>query len=315
MSAWPMPKPPETEGDQERCAICFEHETFVPLPCACRVNYCASCWDRALATSVTVRGRAQCPSCRASFRVDFDPAAGGLLFSPDSELTTASAWQARLYAKTRPVQVQLLRDYGAALEQCRKGAAASVAEVPEATSEGKAETGRTGDASAEQAAEAPKPHCVCGAALERVSASGRMESMLDSTDPGWRTRVQDPSGLLVRLVCSSLVVCDLCEGAAAASGVVWTCQKGPRTLLHPAAYDVCERCFAAHVGAAGAPALAGGRARAGGRGAVACCQSGALAVCRQALPRRWRSGRSGAPGGPGRPAMRRSLLAALLELR
>eukprot|EP00913_Durusdinium_trenchii_P023681 g22245.t1 len=76
-----LERPPETE----ECAICFEPGTFVDLPCSCAIKYCTSCWDRALATSVTVRGRAQCPSCRSAFKVDFDTESSSLVFSKDPQ--------------------------------------------------------------------------------------------------------------------------------------------------------------------------------------------------------------------------------------
>jgi len=41
------------------------------------------------------------------------------------------------------------------------------------------------------------------------------------------------------------IVCDVCAQPVRTQNV-WTCENGRRTVLHAAAYDVCESCFAEH---------------------------------------------------------------------
>lgn len=214
------------------CVICFEPGQFVPLPCACHVNYCIDCWDRALASSVLLRGQAQCPSCRAAFHADFDSAAGGLVFSAAGTGNGAPAeeWQHEIYVKARPAQVQLLQSYGSKRRRSKNLVA-----------------GQDIDGSAD--AESASPLCVCGAELQRVGCKRRMERMLEDSDPEWRARTSNPDRILEQLVISSVVTCDLCNDVATRTGCVWTCTKGSLTVLHLAAYDVCEQCFAYHTGA------------------------------------------------------------------
>jgi hypothetical protein len=64
------------------CTICMETiTTGVVLPCQCKLQYCLSCWDKALASSWSQRGQPACPSCRARVRVDFDFEKTCLVFS------------------------------------------------------------------------------------------------------------------------------------------------------------------------------------------------------------------------------------------
>merc|ERR1719401_2339003 len=105
------------QSSDDVCAICFEQCPFISLPCKCNVNYCKGCWSRALATSVTVRGIAQCPSCRTNFRVDFDTETTNLVFTPDDKGTGSKEWRSRLYCKARPAQIQCLRNYGEAMQR------------------------------------------------------------------------------------------------------------------------------------------------------------------------------------------------------
>jgi len=281
---------PAYNDEDACCAICFESQLqFVSLPCACKINYCSSCWDRALATSVTMRGHAQCPSCRSAFRIDFEPTAGGLVFSIDAEGTSAGDWRARLYGKAKPVQIQLLRDYGQSLAS---GRPALPGLLPQPPLEGCGACGSEAYAAAapcesagDVAARPPfQPECVCGARLVRVTARRRVERMLDDTDASWRARAPEVERLVDRLLSSSIVTCDLCDEIATRSGAVWTCTNGPHTVLHPAAYDVCEGCFCVHAGAASAagaaralPAAAEAQAEAA---AQSCCHRGVAAVVR-----------------------------------
>lgn len=273
----------QDERAEECCAICFEHRPPIDLPCACQVNYCAACWDRALASSVTSRGHAQCPSCRSAFRVDFDAHTGGLVFSVDSDGTPSGEWRTRLYSKVKPVQIQLLRDYGSTAMTANQAlpSTPSVAACGGSSYNGtecRRAAGTTHDL----------PLCVCGAQLERVSSRSRILRMLEDTDSNWRSRVPQAENLVERLLSGALVTCDLCDEVATNSGCVWTCKNGPHTVLHPAAYDVCESCFARYAGsdvAAWCQTL--GKASACSQSLVesSCC----LAVTRGVLPPwRWR---------------------------
>jgi len=217
MAAQVIEIPPNTpyDSDSDFCTICFEEGPYVSLPCDCTLKYCISCWDRALAASITTRGSAQCPSCRCAFRVDFDADSASLVFSKETQVTTLSEWRSRLYKNAKPVQIKLLQDFGRGRAQA-------------------------------QGSDCTKPLCVCGSHMQRVDKHSRVIRMLEDTQPGWRTRVTDPDRLVESLAVSSLITCDLCEEVATRTGFVWTCESGPQTVLHPAAYDVCEKCFALH---------------------------------------------------------------------
>jgi len=221
------------EEEEQTCAICFESQSFISLPCACKVHYCATCWDRCLANSAMVRGLPSCPSCRQSFTVDYNDAAGGLVFSTASENTArAGEWRKSLSNKVRPVQIQLLRDHGTSV------------------SIGSRHAGQQAHACTGQVASSDHslPRCVCGAHLELSCRRGRILRMLDDTDPDWRTRGGDIEGPLRRLLANALVTCDLCESLAMPPSAVWTCSNGPHTVLHPEGNDICEQCFERYVG-------------------------------------------------------------------
>lgn len=142
-----------------------------------------------------------------------------------------------------------------------------------------------------------RPWCICGAPLERLSSRERILRMLEDTDKEWRSRSRDnPDALIDRLLANSLVTCDLCEEDAVRSGAVWTCRSGPHTVLHPAAYDVCEHCFHEYSGrwrepqpAAATRAPPGGEARRASR----CCHP-CTSTMRSLLPDFLQRG-SGAP--------------------
>lgn len=121
-----------------QCVICFESTSqWAALPCACNVEYCTRCWDRALAESFNACDKSRCPTCRGTVRVDFDAEQGCLLFSREEEgLPEPSEAQAsqgaaeerairaerifarrketvdRLLKQARPMQVRLLRRHG-----------------------------------------------------------------------------------------------------------------------------------------------------------------------------------------------------------
>eukprot|EP00931_Biecheleriopsis_adriatica_P100389 TRINITY_DN75714_c0_g1_i1.p1 TRINITY_DN75714_c0_g1~~TRINITY_DN75714_c0_g1_i1.p1 ORF type:complete len:373 (-),score=59.73 TRINITY_DN75714_c0_g1_i1:154-1149(-) len=249
----------EPEEEQECCAICFETAPFVELPCQCNIKYCSSCWDRALATSVTTLGRAQCPSCRSPFKVDFDPEKRTLVFASHPEGTPAADWRSLLYAKAREVQINLLEAYGSAAQEagitepCASGDSECL-DLPKMcrdVSSGSAVSSLAGASTCDGLSDSSQlvPRCVCGGELEYISSRTRIYRLLNDMEPGWRSRISnDPDELVDRLLASALVTCDLCDGVAIKSKGVWTCKHGPHTVMHPAAYDVCEACFGKHSG-------------------------------------------------------------------
>jgi len=203
----------------ERCAICFEGWDFVPLPCACQVNYCAACWDRALAASFAACGRPQCPTCRTHLRVDFDPSTRRIVFSTEQDAQAPlDNWRTRLLEQVRPVQLEILREYGDALRAERAGAPSN--------------------------ANVEQPSCVCGDQLKQVPVQVRLSQWLSEAPPVQRHLIQRG------LVPKPAVACDIC-GRRRRSGFVWTCPRGTTTVLHAAAHDICERCFKQTVVASG----------------------------------------------------------------
>jgi len=237
------PSGSEGSGSEDAiCTICFEPKPFVTVPCSCKLNYCSCCWDRALAMSVTTRGRAQCPSCRMSFRVDYDPYIEGLVFSKTTESTSLADWRERLYKKEKPVQIRLLEDFGTT---CKKKGF-QWAQYCDATSISPDGASSPASVSTCSTLSSTQPVCVCGSVLERLATRDRIVRMMDDTQPGWRTRVTDPESLVQSLAVGSLITCELCDEVATVTGFVWTCKSGPYTMLHPAAYDVCEKCFMHH---------------------------------------------------------------------
>mmetsp|Transcript_67221 Transcript_67221/g.186225 ORF Transcript_67221/g.186225 Transcript_67221/m.186225 type:complete len:298 (+) Transcript_67221:46-939(+) len=227
---------------EECCVICFEHRPFVSMPCPCQVNYCASCWDRALAASITARGRGQCPTCRSDFRVDFNPKTGGLVFALDASGRASHDWRSRLYGKAKPVQIKMLRDYGASMAGGAKGSSGNALAA--------AGAGVCGEAKVAECRKGRLPSCVCGGELERMSSRVRILLLVEASDPGWRSTVSFSAQetAIARLMASKLVPCNLCQDDATRTGYVWTCKNGAETMLHPAGFDVCETCFALHVG-------------------------------------------------------------------
>lgn len=75
------------------CAICLEpiDDEGTTLPCQCKLHYCLSCWDKALANSYCQRGQATCPSCRTLVRVDFDAEKQSLMFTAETVDMTFAA--------------------------------------------------------------------------------------------------------------------------------------------------------------------------------------------------------------------------------
>mmetsp|Transcript_93608 Transcript_93608/g.241877 ORF Transcript_93608/g.241877 Transcript_93608/m.241877 type:complete len:304 (-) Transcript_93608:222-1133(-) len=234
-----LPMESAEDAEEDVCVICFEPGSFVSLPCNCQLKYCMPCWDRALATGVMLRGKPQCPSCRQVFHVDFDPIKGELVCSPcppDASASSSSDIRSRIYAKARPTQIKHLRTYGQAVASWTKSSSSTDSAAAPSSEEADEVECSGGEAS-------PHPMCVCGSELECITPRSRILRMLEEHDPNWRSHVREADCIIKKLVDSALVTCDLCEKDATRSGNVWTCKRGQHTLLHPAAYDVCEKCF------------------------------------------------------------------------
>lgn len=197
------------------------------LPCSCKINYCASCWDRALAASVATGGKALCPSCRTGFHVDFNQGDACLVYSKSEEVMTIVEWRTRLYDKIRLAQIELLKDFGLA------GALSPKCNFQRMQSPSGCE-----------------PSCICGGVLEKVDRRTRIIRMLEDTQLGKSARV--PKHYIDELAAVSLT-CDLCDEPATRTDFIWTCKKGPRTMMHPAALDVCESCFSRYAGGSSVP--------------------------------------------------------------
>jgi len=96
--------------EEMECTICMEsidEETL--LPCQCKLHYCQSCWDKALANSFSQCGQARCPSCRSLVRVDFDPETNRMVFSKETmDMTRAS--QDELIRQVRQEYLQMVQE-------------------------------------------------------------------------------------------------------------------------------------------------------------------------------------------------------------
>jgi len=213
----------EDQGDSE-CNICFEtlesRGGAVALPCNCKIAYCAKCWDRSLAASMSSCGQALCPSCRGAMQVDFDPQTCQLIFRRSTDKGTSSSalrmqdLRRRLYDQAKPVQIKLLQTYGAKVGQ------------------GGARTSK------DMETQDHPPRCVCGSRLKCTSVRDRVKSFVEEETPFPVTNSD-----LEHLLRSPPIMCDICNAQVAASADVWTCENGRRTVLHAVAYDVCQSCF------------------------------------------------------------------------
>jgi len=94
------------------------------LPCQCKLHYCTSCWDKALANSFGQCGQARCPSCRSLVRVDFDADKQGLVFSAETIDMTFKG-QSELLQKIR-------KEYMQSLEESQRGSEESFRQFLEA---------------------------------------------------------------------------------------------------------------------------------------------------------------------------------------
>lgn len=263
------------------CGICFESVGAlggaVSLPCACRTSFCHTCWDRALAASISACGLARCPSCRCPMRVDFDISLKRLVFSRASlahryagtryvgggqayEDPNADDWQQRLYEQAKPTQIHLLRQYGGRLPESLGGIAVqpwgpwprlSDLDTPPVASEARYEQQESASASQSpsrsstdhsEAEDIVLPRCICGCSLHHVSVQDRVRAFVTEEAP-----VPPPHHFVDRLLANPPIFCDICDRRLSPNNGVWTCENGGRTVLHAAAYDVCEACFAFHV--------------------------------------------------------------------
>lgn len=82
------------------------------MPCNCKVDYCAQCWDKALAKSFNACAKARCPTCRAPVRVDYVAETDSLAFSAEGEEEDVDKTRQRIGSQLRPVQVHMLRGFG-----------------------------------------------------------------------------------------------------------------------------------------------------------------------------------------------------------
>ncbi|CAE8595194.1 unnamed protein product [Polarella glacialis] len=257
------------EPEVEECAICFDAITqLAKLPCSCKVAYCMMCWDQALAQSYNACWQSRCPTCRIPVRVDYDAETGCLVFSREvprdeqadeedaglegepirrnrmrrmmTSHSTALEDRRRISAQTRPAQLRLLREFGAA----------NPLPQPEASIEsGIQAPAMTFQAAAAIAAcaAAVRPQCVCRSQLERVSGLERTKRLCQRHlpyPPDHPEFERILSSFMERPNESLPVQCDLCgESLAFGTPGIWTCERGNSTILHASAYDVCESCL------------------------------------------------------------------------
>jgi len=213
-----------------QCAICFEVVSQgIELPCSCKVDYCLRCWDRALAKSFNACAKPRCPTCRTPVRVDFDAQTGSLIFAPEGDDEDAEQTRRRIAAQMRPVQVQLLQEFGAehplGEEDVRGGLIAAAAFAARLAWSGTA------------------PRCVCGSVLERVTLHERARRFFIQAGQ-WL----DSERLAPVLAAGWVrIVCDLCsEPLDLEQPDVWVCEQGDSTIKHATSNDVCTRCMIQH---------------------------------------------------------------------
>lgn len=210
-------------------------------------------------------------------RVDFDLSLNQLVFSRASlafryagtryvggsyayEDPQADDWQQRLYEQAKPTQIHLLRQFGGRAPESLGGVAVQPwgpwprpvgldpqqltgepqAEQPEASSASGSLARSSTDSEGET--DYALPRCICGSSLHHVSVHERVRAFVTEEAP-----VPPPHNFVDRLLANPPIFCDICDRRLAPGNGVWTCENGGRTVLHAAAYDVCEACFAFHV--------------------------------------------------------------------
>eukprot|EP00747_Dinoflagellata_sp_TGD_P020691 gnl/TRDRNA2_/TRDRNA2_127988_c0_seq1.p1 gnl/TRDRNA2_/TRDRNA2_127988_c0~~gnl/TRDRNA2_/TRDRNA2_127988_c0_seq1.p1 ORF type:complete len:303 (+),score=27.80 gnl/TRDRNA2_/TRDRNA2_127988_c0_seq1:99-1007(+) len=250
------PSPPLTpsrlhESHEATCAICLdavssEGRGSVQVPCGCKVVYCAPCWDHALAESLRCCGRARCPSCRTSVQAEYDTVKRCLVFSctsdnggsadedQDEPSSNSGQWQRTLQRQTRPLQVELLRQYGASRNRARLGTALEK-DIPECSD---------------------LPRCVCGSDLRCVSLRATVLPPTPTIGDHFvsaRRRllrlftevVDTPSPHTIGFL-APRVTCDLCDQRVPARSTIWLCGNVGATILHNGPYDLCESCISSN---------------------------------------------------------------------
>lgn len=158
-----------------------------------------------------------------------------------------SEWRNRVHDNACPAQRRLLKKFGDVAKTSSTSISAPVGATEELSS-GKGELAlpvkETQGGLSERAG---VPSCICGGVLEHIDLLTRRMRFLDGKQPGWRSRV-DSEQRLAHATTSVQFTCDLCGDVATRTGALWTCTKGPETLVHPAGFDICEACFSRHTG-------------------------------------------------------------------
>jgi len=245
---------------EETCAICFGDESQrVDLPCRCKVSYCKTCWDIALARSFQACGSARCPSCRSRVHVDYSTEIEGLVFSlrVDAEdetpgarnifsvLQNLASHQRKLAEQARPTQLKLLRKFGESLPKELQDEKALDASTLASIEGADSIDFRTLANRCQQEAVIP-PQCICGMQFERVSSRERAVRWCQMNRPDLSPESQMYKDTLETLLEQSSSYCDLCDQSIPPGADLWTCKNGNSTILHSNAFDVCDRCLVSH---------------------------------------------------------------------
>jgi len=226
------------------CAICFnEMDHGADLPCACLVEYCVTCWDRALAQSFQDSGQAKCPTCRMSIHVDYDAEKLQLIFGKADRQEVPHQRSAqhlfqhqhRLAAQAMPAQIRFLQEFGEQLP-------VDIRETSLCVSSGSSDAVSSLGARCAEAA-STGPSCVCGVMLERVSGLERARRWCTMNAPHVAVDSITFNHIVEEMLSQSASYCDLCDEHLPPGGAVWTCQNGNRTILHANAFDVCDLCL------------------------------------------------------------------------
>jgi len=253
------------EESRTECAICFDVLSEpVALPCTCRVDYCARCWDRCLLQSFKAIGWTRCPTCRCAVHVDFDAESRCLTSrlvdapldladsaAPASHHMGALAQRHRLSRQMRPAQVRSLQQYGLDNPVLKSLARA----VSSTTSVGRrtltAELRRLAATLANDRQLLDCPEDLIGRRLQHAFG-GSCAKLASSWAEGHSFPLCACGGSLKRVEPASQFasaprsICDLCQETTGQSGF-WTCSANQSTILHASgAYSVCDACFSQH---------------------------------------------------------------------
>lgn len=251
----------------------------ITLPCSCRIAYCSSCWDRALARSFQDAGRARCPTCRSAVRIDFDSCSGRVNFTREARADEADRGTviSRLVLQVKPAQIRALQQFGSVNPELRHIAEGRFDRVGEAASPQLLRRtqelgwggGTKGSARAILRLLSEKhnlsgaelaslwasglssgPSCVCGGRLLHVSGMDRALFSLKHGAPHLPPGSEQYAACLRRITDEGKTCganCDICGAISLPLREwIWTCESREETILHPAAYDICEGCFMRH---------------------------------------------------------------------